>query len=244
VFVSVRGLRVGSAAVCSGSLVRLRHAAPEGRACPDRVSAYLCIDIDDLVSSGACDCLLGRKHVARLTDRLPASSSSASSHAVACRSASRYEKNPELTLALVGTGMAVGKAVGGVAVSGAAKALAAKMVAPFATKAATATLSGACVGGAAAGGAAAGPAGAAIGAVAGAAIGLGVDFGVQAGVSLMQRPAFEADVLTALDATAQDWEERLLLELERVEAVWFERAMATLAATAAPHRAAVAEEVS
>ena len=140
----------------------------------------------------------------------------------------RYEKSPEVTLALLGTGAAVGKAVGGVAVTGAVKTLAAKLVAPFATKAAAATLSGACVGGAAAGGAAAGPAGAALGAVAGAALGLGVDMTVSTGMALMQRPSFEADVHTALDETVSSWEEKLLPELERVQSVWFDRAMNTL----------------
>ena len=44
---------------------------------------------------------------------------------------------------------------------------------------------------------------------------------VNAGVALMQRPVFVADVQAVLDATALEWEERLLPELERVEGVWF-----------------------
>lgn len=142
----------------------------------------------------------------------------------------RYEKSPEMTFALVGTGFAVGKAVGGVAVSGAVKALAAKVAAPFATKAAAVTLSGACAGGAAAGGAAAGPAGAVVGATAGAMLGLGVDMTVSTGLGLMQRPSFEADVHTALEATVRDWEANLLPELERVKNAWFDRAIDTLVA--------------
>lgn len=140
----------------------------------------------------------------------------------------QYEKSPEVTLALIGSGAAIGKAVGGVAVSGAVKALAGKAVAPFATKAVAATLSGAAAGGAVAGGAAAGPAGAAVGGAAGAMLGLGVDFGVQTGLALMQRPSFEADVHTALESTVQNWEEKLLPEIERVQSVWFERATDTL----------------
>ncbi len=140
----------------------------------------------------------------------------------------RYEKSPEVTLALVGTGAAVGKAAGGIAVSGAVKALAAKVATPFATKAAAATLSGACAGGVAAGGLAAGPAGAAVGAAAGAMLGLGVDMTAGLALSLMQRPSFEADVHVALDGTLQAWEEKLLPELERVQHVWFDRALDTL----------------
>lgn len=104
----------------------------------------------------------------------------------------QYEKNPELTLALLGTGAAIGKAVGGVAMGGAVKALVAKAVAPFAAKAAAVTMSGASVVGAAGGAVAAGPVGTVVGAAAGAAIGLGVDMGVNRGVELVQRPSFEA----------------------------------------------------
>ena len=51
---------------------------------------------------------------------------------------------------------------------------------------------------------------------------------VSTGVALMQRPSFEADVHTALDETARSWEEKLLPELERVQGVWFDRAINTL----------------
>ena len=44
---------------------------------------------------------------------------------------------------------------------------------------------------------------------------------VNAGVALMERPVFVADVQAVLEATALEWEERLLPELERVEGVWF-----------------------
>ena len=131
-----------------------------------------------------------------------------------------YEKSPELSVALVGMGGAAGKIAGGAAMGGAAKALGAKLAAPFATKAASATLGGGAAAGAA-GGVLAGPAGAALGAAAGAALGLGVDVAVNAGVALMQRPVFVADVQAVLEATALEWEERLLPELERVEGVWF-----------------------
>jgi hypothetical protein len=59
---------------------------------------------------------------------------------------------------------------------------------------------------------------------------LGVDMTVSTGVSLMQRPSFEADVHAALDGTLHAWEDKLLPELERVQGVWFDRAISTLAA--------------
>mmetsp|Transcript_20033 Transcript_20033/g.28375 ORF Transcript_20033/g.28375 Transcript_20033/m.28375 type:complete len:475 (-) Transcript_20033:56-1480(-) len=135
-----------------------------------------------------------------------------------------YEKNPEITIALIGAGTAAGKIAGGAAVGGAAKALAAKIVAPFATKAVGATLGKGVAAGAVAGGAMVGPVGAAAGAAAGAAIGLGVDMSVNAGVALMQSSAFEKDVRDSLDATVLEWEERLLPELERVQGIWFDHA--------------------
>ena len=36
--------------------------------------------------------------------------------------------------------------------------------------------------------------------------------------------------MVALESTCQEWEQRLLPELDRVQAVWFERAGAALAA--------------
>jgi len=139
-----------------------------------------------------------------------------------------YEKSPEITIALIGAGTAVGKVAGGAAVGGAAKTLAAKIVAPFATKAVGATLGKGVAAGAATGGAMIGPVGAAAGAAAGAAIGLGVDMSVNAGVALMQSSAFEKDVRDSLDATVLEWEERLLPELERVQGIWFDHAERSL----------------
>jgi len=143
-----------------------------------------------------------------------------------------YEKNPELSLAIVAGGAAAGKAAGGAAVGAAVKALSAKLAAPFATKAAGATLAKAATAGAAGGAALAGPVGSAAGAAAGAAIGLGVDLTVNAGVALIHRSAFERDVNDSLQATCVEWEERLLPELDRVQDVWFGHAEALLHSTA------------
>lgn len=118
-----------------------------------------------------------------------------------------YEKNPELSLALVGAGAAAGKTAGGAAVGAAMKALSAKLAAPFATKAAGVTLTKAATAGAAGGAVLAGPVGSAAGAAAGAAIGLTVDLTVNAGVALLCRSDFEKDVQDSLDATRLEWEE-------------------------------------
>lgn len=139
-----------------------------------------------------------------------------------------YEKNPELSLAIVAGGAAAGKVAGASAVGAAVKMLSAKLAAPFATKAAGATLAKAATAGAAGGAALAGPAGSAAGAAAGAAIGLGVDTLVNAGVALIHRSAFEKDVKESLRATALEWEDRLMPELERVQDVWFGHAESLL----------------
>ena len=133
-----------------------------------------------------------------------------------------YEKNPEMTVALVTAGAVTGKVAGGAATVGAAKALAAKLAAPFASKAAASAVTGK----AAAGGALLGaPLGGAVGAAVGAAIGIGVDMGVNLGVALMQRSDLQRDVQESMRATIQEWEELVLRpELERVQAIWYEHA--------------------
>ena len=73
-----------------------------------------------------------------------------------------------------------------------------------------------------------GPVGSAVGAAAGAAIGIAVDMTMNAGVALMQRSKLEVDVQESLDATRQEWQEKQLAELERVQDVWYEYAEALL----------------
>jgi len=133
-----------------------------------------------------------------------------------------YEKSPQFSVALLGSGAVFGKIGGGAA----AKAMLGKIVSPFVTKAVGATLGGGTAAvGAASGAMTAGPFGAAIG----AAIGLGVDVAVNAGVALMQRSAFEKDVEEGLFATATEWEENIFLpELEKIQDLWFDQALSVL----------------
>lgn len=127
-----------------------------------------------------------------------------------------YEKRPpEFSLALIGGGAVAGKVAGGAAI----KAMSAKLAAPFVTKAVGSTLGGKVAAAGVAGGAlAGGPLGAGLG----AAVGVAMDMAVNQGISLMQRSAFEEDVLQSLNATFLEWEGRILPEINRVvHEEWF-----------------------
>ena len=140
----------------------------------------------------------------------------------------QYEKFPERTVALLTTGTVAGKVAGAAAIGGAIKAMMVKLSSPFATKAAASAIGGKAVAGAATGATMGGPLGGAIGAVTGAAVGVGVDIGVNKGLSLLQRNALVKDIHECLDATQLEWEECLLLELMRVQSIWYEHADAAL----------------
>lgn len=133
-----------------------------------------------------------------------------------------YEKTP--TVSLVAAGAALGKLASTGAGVAATKALSAKLAAPFATKAASTALAGKAAAGATGGALLGGP----LGAVAGAAVGVGIDLTLNAGVALIQRPALEQDIRQALEATIQEWEERLTPEVERAQSTWFDHATSIL----------------
>jgi hypothetical protein len=138
----------------------------------------------------------------------------------------QYEKTPTVTL--VALGAAAGKVSGSGAGFAATKALMAKILSPYAGKAAGTALAGKTTAGATAGALLGGPMAGIAGAVAGAAVGVGIDLTVNAGLSLIQRPALEKDLHDCIDATQDEWENRLMEELDRVHGIWFDHAISAL----------------